>query len=211
GVLGAVLLEQASDPVLTLTNQALMRLLTFTLLATFVAAAGLLGFATLLSFRVRRLARAAESAMGPKGEIDTALPGRTAPDELGDLTRSFGRLLERLREHTHYLRTLTGKLSHELRTPLAVVSTSLDNLEHEIVSPGARPYLDRMRDGTARLDSILAAMSEATRMEQAIGDTLPERFDLAAVVESCWRAYVDVYPERRLELDITARPAEVIG
>jgi two-component system, OmpR family, sensor histidine kinase ChvG len=211
GVLGAVLLEQASDPILTLTNQALVRLLTSTLIATLVAAAGLLGFATLLSFRVRRLARAAESAVGPKGEIDTALPGRTAGDELGDLTRSFGRLLERLREHTQYLRTLTGKLSHELRTPLAVVSTSLDNLEHEVDSPAALPYLKRLRDGTARLDSILAAMSEATRMEQAIGDTAPERFDLAAVVESCWRAYIDVYPDRKLTLDVGARDAAVVG
>lgn len=210
-VLGAVLLEQASDPILTLTNQALIRLFSLTLIATLVAAAGLLGFATLLSLRVRRLARAAESALGPKGEIDAVLPGRLARDELGDLTRSFGRLLERLREHTQYLRTLTGKLSHELRTPLAVVSTSLDNLEHELDSEPARPYLKRLREGADRLDTILAAMSEATRIEQAIGDTVPERFDIAAVVESCGRAYVDVYRDRDIVLDVETRGAVVVG
>ena len=62
-------------------------------------------------------------------------PGaRGASDELGDLARSFKNLLGRLREHTEYLRTLASKLSHELRTPLAVVTTSLDNLEHEKVT-----------------------------------------------------------------------------
>ncbi|HEU4619647.1 MAG TPA: ATP-binding protein [Gammaproteobacteria bacterium] len=209
---GAVLLEQASDPILTVTNRALVRLMTFTLLAASVAAIGLLGFATLLSFRVRRLARAAETALGPKGEIEAALPGRASGDEIGDLARSFGRLLERLREHTSYLKTLAGKLSHELRTPLAVVSTSLDNLEQEVESPAARPYLERLRDGAARLDAILAAMSEATRMEQAVGDTVPEVFDLAAVVDACSKAYADIYTERRFACRIhAAGRADVLG
>jgi dedicated sortase system histidine kinase len=210
-VLGAVLLEQRSDPILTLTNQALLRLMTFTLLATVVVALGLLGYATLLSLRVRRLARAAENALGPKGEIDVALPGRNAKDELGDLSRSFANLLERLREHTHYLKTLAGKLSHELRTPLAVVSTSLENLEQEVDSPGARPYLERLRDGATRLDSILVAMSEATRMEQAIRDTDPQRFDLAAVVGACAKAYADIFRDRRIELAIDTRDAFIVG
>ena len=196
GVLGAVLLEQASDPILTLTNQALMRLMTFTLLASVLAAAGLLAYATFLSLRVRRLARAAETALGPKGEIQVAVPGRGARDELGDLARSFADLLRRLREHTDYLRTLTSKLSHELRTPLAVVSTSLDNLEQEPDRDAAQVYLRRLRGGTERLDSILVAMSEATRMEHAIGETTPEVFDLAAVVEACSKAYGDVYADR---------------
>lgn len=211
-VVGAVLLEQASDPILTLTDRALVRLMTFTLLATAIAAAGLLGFATLLSFRVRRLARAAETALGPRGEIEAALPGRGARDELGDLARSFGRLLERLREHTDYLKTLAGKLSHELRTPLAVVSTSLDNLEQE-AAPGdaARPYLTRLRQGAERLDALLAAMGEATRMEQAIGDSPPERFDVAAVIESCCKAYADIYPERRFACRLAVARAHAVG
>ena len=210
-VLGTVLLEQRSDPILTLTNSVLLRLMTFTLLAMLVVALGLLGYATLLSMRVRRLALAAENALGPKGEIDVALPGRRARDELGDLSRSFANLLERLREHTQYLKTLAGKLSHELRTPLAVVSTSLENLEQEVDSPSARPYLERLRDGASRLDSILAAMSEATRMEQAIRDTDPQRFDLAAVVEACAMAYADIFPGRRIELAVDVRDAEIVG
>ena len=80
GVEGAVLLEQASDPILTLTNRALVRLMTLTLLATLVVGIGLLGYATWLSLRVRRLANAAHTALGPRGEISTSSrPSVTAP------------------------------------------------------------------------------------------------------------------------------------
>ena len=79
------------------------------------------------------------------------MPGRGARDELGELARSFEELLERLREHTEYLRTSSSKLSHELRTPLAVVTTSLDNLEHEShTSAATRIYA---ACATARSDS----------------------------------------------------------
>jgi two-component system, OmpR family, sensor histidine kinase ChvG len=211
GAAGAVLLEQASDPILTLTNQALVRLMTFTLLASVVASAGLLGYATWLSLRVRRLAHAAETALGPHGEIRTAIPGRGARDEIGDLARSFASLLERLRAHTDYLRTLASKLSHELRTPLAVVTTSLDNLEHEAAAPATEAYLKRLRQGAERLDAILVAMSEATELERAINDTKAETFALAAVVESCCQAYRDVYPEREFGCRITVARSELVG
>jgi two-component system sensor histidine kinase ChvG len=198
GSLGAIVLEQASEPILTLTNQALVRLMSATLLATVVVALGLLGYATWLSLRVRRLARAAETALGPRGEIRSGMPGEAARDELGALARSFAQLLERLREHTQYLRTLSSKLSHELRTPLAVVTTSLDNLEHEARGPTTDIYLARLRQGAQRLDAILAAMSEATELEQAIRATPAAPFDLAAVVEACCHAYGDVYREREI-------------
>jgi signal transduction histidine kinase len=160
---------------------------------------------------VRRLARAAETALGPKGEINAMLPGRGARDEIGDLARSFGDLLGRLREYNEYLRTLTSKLTHELRTPLAIVSTSLDNLEHEVREPAASPYLQRLRDGATRLDSILAAMSAATRIEQAISETAAEDFDLRAVVAACGTAYADVYPERKFALALPPGPCAARG
>jgi dedicated sortase system histidine kinase len=208
---GAVLLEQASDPILTLTNRALLELVTLTLAVSLIATLALLAYASFLSFRIRRLAHAAETALGPEGRINVALPGDTARDELGDLTRSFGDMLGRLRDYNEYLRTLAAKLTHELRTPLAIVSTSLDNLEHEAKDPAAAPYLERLRDGTARLDSILVAMSAATRIEQAINETQAEDFDLAHVVRTCATAYQDVYPERVIACNAPPSAALVRG
>lgn len=126
------------------------------------------------------------------------MPGDAAGDEIGALARSFAQLLARLREHTQYLRSLASKLSHELRTPLAVVTTSLDNLEHEAKTPATEAYLARLRQGAQRLDAILAAMSEATELEAAIREMPAAPFELAAVVEACCQAYRDVYREREI-------------
>jgi dedicated sortase system histidine kinase len=208
---GGVILEQSSDSILTLTNDALVRLMSFTLIASLLVALGLLSYATLLSYRVRRLARAADTALSPEGEIRPALPGRRAGDEIGDLARSFTDLLNRLRDYTDYLTTLKAKLAHELRTPLAVVSTSLDNLEREPYEDHLAPYLKRLREGTDRLDAILGAMSEATLIEQAVTDTDPEEFAIDAVVSSCVRAYRDVYSDRHIELQNRAPETRVLG
>jgi dedicated sortase system histidine kinase len=211
GAAGAVVLEQASEPILTLTNRARARLMALTLLATFIVGAGLVGYATWLSLRVRRLAHAAETALGPRGEIRSGMPGASAGDELGALARSFAELLERLREHTDYLRTLASKLSHELRTPLAVVTTSLDNLEHEAHAPTAEAYLGRLRQGAERLDAILVAMSEATELEQAIRATHAQPFDLSAVLASCCTAYADVYRDREIVYRCDTTSTTVVG
>ncbi len=210
-LLGAVILEQGSDSILTLTNAALVRLLSVTSLAMLVVVAGLLGYATVLSFRIRRLSRAAESALGPKGEIRTSLPGRRARDEIGDLARSYSDLLNRLRDYNAYLTTLKAKLAHELRTPLAVASTSLENLEREPHGANLSPYLARLKDGISRLDGILGAMAEATLIEQSIADTEPERFNLNSVLASCTEAYRDVYPCHQFEYQCDAPRTTVLG
>ena len=189
--LGVLVLEQASDRLLTLRDRALTRLLNITFIATAVAVLALLAFAGVISLRLARLKRAAETALTPDGRVNAVIPGTAARDELGDLARSFAALLKRLNEYTDYLRTLAGKLSHELRTPLAIVRSSLDNLESERNAPEI--YVQRAREGTDRLLAILTAMGAATRTEEAIRHAQRSRFDLAELVRSMTRAYADTF------------------
>jgi signal transduction histidine kinase len=80
-----------------------------------------------------------------------------------------------------------------------------------VKAPSAEEYLGRLRHGTARLDAILVAMSEATELEQAIHNTVAQPFDLAAVVRSCCLAYADVYRDREIACRCTLPTAEVVG
>ncbi|HZW50299.1 MAG TPA: HAMP domain-containing sensor histidine kinase, partial [Rudaea sp.] len=132
-------------------------------------------------------------------------------DELGDLARSFSRLLEESAAYTDYLRTLASKLSHELHTPLAIVKSSLDNLDHQTLPVDAQPYLTRARDGAERLGAIVRAMSQASRMERAIAAAEPEDFDLAAVVRGCVDSYRPLVAPRRLDADLPFDPAPMHG
>src|SRR6185437_13169925 len=175
---GMLLLEQASRTVPLLANRALFGLLLTSFGVLLVAGGILLAFATRLSLRLARLRNAAERAQLNDGRLDGQLgPGRfpmtDAPDEIGDLARSFEKLFVVVGGYTDYLRTLASKLSHEPNTPLAIVKSSLDNLEHALQERAALPdqavpYLARARDGVARLGALVRAMSESSRMERSI-------------------------------------------
>ena len=208
--IGAVVLQQGTDAILSLTNQTLVRLMNVTLIATLLVAATLLGYATWLSRRIRRLSVAAEDAL-ETDDLRTALPSARAGDEVGDLSRSFSHVLRQLGDYNEYLRSLASKLSHELRTPLAIVTSSLENLEHEPLNEASTDYAARARDGADRLRQILTAMSEASRVEELMQHVEPENFDLGAVLQSTVAAYRDVYPSRDFTLETQDDPAITQG
>ncbi|MBP1473933.1 HAMP domain-containing protein [Frateuria sp. MAH-13] len=215
-VRGVLLLEQASTTVPLLANRALLTLLLTSFGVLLVAGGILLWFATRLSLRLGRLRDAAERAQLADGRLDGLFaqgrfPLTAAPDEIGDLARSFERLFEAVGGYTDYLRTLASKLSHELNTPLAIVKSSLDNLEHALeahapVPPDARPYLERARDGVARLGTLVRAMSEASRMERAIAAAEAEDVDLREVVRGCAEAYRPLVGTRTLACELPDTP-----
>ncbi len=208
--IGAVLLQQGTDAILSLTNEGLSRLIYLTLITTIVVAGVLLGYATWLSRRIRALSHAAEDALENE-DLNRSLPSALADDEIGDLSRSFSWVLQQLGEYNEYLRSLASKLSHELRTPLAIVTSSLENLEHEELNDASLGYTARAREGADRLRKILNAMSEASRVEELMKNAEPERFDLRAVLDSTVNAYRDVYGDRRFVFSASAEDARATG
>jgi two-component system sensor histidine kinase ChvG len=201
---GAVVLEQSGDQLLDLRDHALAHLFDLTLLATALAVVFAFSLATFISVRIGRLRSAADSAVGNDGRIRLAMPESGSADEIGALARAFERLLARLDEHARYLRTLGGKLSHELRTPLTIVRSSLDNLESEGVRGDQRGYLTRAREGTGRLQSILAALGAASRVEESIQQAERVSFDLSELLRAAVAGYRDAFPEARFGLEAPA-------
>jgi hypothetical protein len=129
---------QTADRWLLLRDRALTRLLNLTLLAVAIVVGATLLLGAHLALRLERVRRASDAALSRDGRLRTAFPETAARDELGDVARGFSALLARLADYTDYLRTLAGKLSHEIRTPLTIVRSSLENLESEPLSAGAR-------------------------------------------------------------------------
>lgn len=208
--IGAVILQQGTDAILSLTNEGLTRLINLTLIATLLVAGTLLGYATWLSRRIRHLSVAAEAALDDE-TLQAALPSALAEDEIGDLSRSFSSVLKQLGDYNEYLRSLASKLSHELRTPLAIVTSSLENLEHEPLSEAGAGYTARAREGADRLRRILSAMSEASRVEELMANAEPEAFDLREVLDSTVAAYRDVFKARSFIFDCKLTIANMHG
>ena len=194
-----------------LAQRALSGLLGLTLLAMLAVGGVLLAYASWLALRLRRLGRAVDMAMVGDGQRRARFVESGSRDEVGDLSRRFGRLLDEVDGYTDYLRSLAGKLSHELHTPLAVVRSSLENLEAQPLPAEASTYVDRARDGATRLAAIVRAMSEATRVERAIAGADAETFDLRDLVSGCAEGYRPLMGDRRLELLLPAEPMPFTG
>lgn len=203
-------LERDGDALLQLGGRALSGLFALSLLAMAAAVLVLAVFAGRLSGRIRRLRDAAERALDHDGRVQP-FPVATARDEIGDLSRSYSRLLGQVEAWTGYLRGLAGTLSHELSTPIAIVRSSLENLETDPDGPQARTYIERARGGVDRLAALVRAMSEATRIEQAIASADIEAFDLRALIADCAEGYRPLLAPRRLDVVLPTAPLPFTG
>ncbi len=207
-VIGAVLVRQSAEQYLSLTDRAFSGLLGYSFLALGIGTVGLLAYASLLSWRIGQLSRSAREAVADDGSIADDFPRSRAPDEIGDLSRHYGELLDKLRDHNDYLRTLSRKLSHELRTPIALIQTSLEHLEQLGLEAGQRQtYLRRAREGLDRLGRILAAMSEASRLEESLRNNPLEEIDLVPLLEEVSAGYRELYRGHRVTLACEPRVA----
>jgi dedicated sortase system histidine kinase len=201
-VKGAVIVEETTNAVLAERNRAFERLFSIVLAALLIGSLALTLYASRLSARIRKLRDEAEAAIDAQGRVRGVLTGSSAGDEIGDLSRSFSSVLSRLAQYASYREQMASRLSHELRTPIAVVRSSLDNLKLSPLPDDARVYMERAQQGLNRLTHILTRMTEATRLEQSVGEDERERFDLSRVVAGCVDGYRVAYPQHTLQLEL---------
>ncbi len=193
-VRGAVIVEESTNAVLAERNRAFERLFNIVLVALLAGSLVLTAFASVLTWRIRRLRDDAEAAIDAHGRVKGALAESHAGDEIGDLSRSLSAVLARLARYASYQENMASRLSHELRTPVAVVRSSLDNLNLQDVPATARVYIERAHEGINRLAAILTRMTEATRLEGSLADAERTHVDLGKLVAACVEGYRSAYP-----------------
>lgn len=210
-IMGAVVVDQNMNGLRTFRNQAMETLFNTMLAVMLVVTLGLFFSASSISSRIRRLRNQAEGIIGETGRIqNTIVPTRNS-DEIGDLSRSFSTIVERLTQYTDYLENMSSRLSHELRTPVTVVRSSLENLGLTASDHESAVYIERAEEGIRRLNLILTNMSEATRLEQMLQTSEKEKIELSKVLPGCVEGYKLAYPETRFELDISPQPIFIDG
>ena len=198
---GAVLVEQTTDSILSLQNQAMQRLLLITFVLFVLVSIALLGFASLLTRRVHRLHRQMEAAVAADGRIIGQITPPSAGDEIDDLGRGFASVLDRLQEYNRYLQAMASRLSHEFRTPLAIIRHSLEN-SAEVDDPEEKQaYLERALKGVDRLELILRQLQEATRLEKALEQVEVRPFDLCELLEANLTNYRAIHPDLTFRLE----------
>ena len=230
-VAGALVLEQGASGDLRSGQAALESLALFAAFAIVATVVALLAIATVTVARIRRLRAAAEAAIDPRGRVIGSIPRFRMQDEIGSLAQGYERVLNRLREHQHYLANLRSRLVHELRTPIMVVRSSLENLA-EAQDDDAPDWDDALPEGSAssaiatraqrnadaafvqralggamRLEKMVASMSEAASLESMLADSQLEEVDLNALLSHLVQAYEQAWSTSRASASATPRPA----
>ncbi|MGM0631858.1 MAG: proteobacterial dedicated sortase system histidine kinase [Pseudomonadota bacterium] len=194
-VMGAVLVDQNMSGIRSFRNQALETLFNTMLAVMILVALGLFFFASRISSRIRALRNQSEKIIDDHGHVRNTIVATSHSDEIGDLSRSFHGIVDKLGQYTGYLEKMSSRLSHELRTPVTVVRSSLENLGMVSTEPESRIYIQRAEEGINRLNLILTNMSEATRLEQMLQTSEKETIDLSKVVAGCVEGYRLAYPD----------------
>jgi signal transduction histidine kinase len=94
-------------------------------------------------------------------------------------------MLGQVKIQTEFREKMADNLEHEMRTPLAGISASLQNLGKELNNPPShiQEYLDWAIEDTARLESLLSTIRDATNLQQALIHDEKEEFDLNKAIE----------------------------
>ena len=116
--------------------------------------------------------------------------------------------LERVANYNHYLERMAGRMNHELQTPVSIIRSSLEQIE---VGRAGQVYLERAIEGLRRLSGILAKMSEARRLEEALDEDEVVRFDLVQAVTGCFEGYRLAHPDVEFELTVVDNDIPITG
>ena len=171
---------------------------------------------------VRRLTELRDTSLrlgelGPLAEVQDD----GARDEVGDLTRAFAGMQERLRNQEQARRTFVATASHELRTPVTSLRLMLQSAieELEAADPDmadARDQLARAVGQTDRLGALTAELLDLSRLDAGL-PLRSERVELGELARSViaeFRPRADA-AGARLRLDaptpewVTADPGSV--
>lgn len=182
---GAVLVSNSSHQILTSQRETLFGVLLTSLLLFILVVASLLIFSSRLAFRIERLKNQAASIIDDSGRFisHVDLTDCKNNDEIGDLSRSFSGLLEKLNSYTGFLETVPGMLRHEILNPVNTISMSLQNLlKHDDCTSSIKQDVAIANNAIKQLQIIVSSLTEAANIDEALRQDSIETVDVAVLL-----------------------------
>ena len=182
---GAVLVSNSSYQILAKQRETLFAVLLTSLLLFLLVLLSLLIFSSRLTFRIERLKKQTSSLIDERGRFinHVTLTDCEYNDEIGDLSRSFSGLLEKLNSYTGFLETVPGMLRHEILNPVNTISMSLQNLyqDNEATSK-TKQDVEVANNAIKQLQIIVSSLTEAANIDEALRQDATELVDMAALL-----------------------------
>lgn len=147
--------------------------------------------------RLRAFAATCESIMA--GDLSQRLPMQTAHDEFDALATAVNRMLERIEQQTHVLRTTFDSAAHDLRGPLYRARVRIEEtLRHPGLTDGSRETMEATLAELERVQRILGTLLQIAQADGSAHELPTQAVDLAQLA----RELVDLYTPEAGERDI---------
>lgn len=179
-VMGAVLVSKNSRQILSLQRDTLNDVVLATLGIFFLVIISLLFFSSWLAFRINRLKNQTASLIDDSGRFikHIHLSDTNHRDEIGELSRSFSSILDKLNRYTCFLETVPRMLRHEILNPVNTISMSLQKLQQENDAADIVTACNAIK----QLQLIVSSLTEAANIDEALIQDEVEIIDIAALL-----------------------------
>jgi len=140
-----------------------------------------------------------------RGERNLKLPP-ASPDEVGELTESFRRLVGEIERQEGLRKEMTADIAHELRNPIAVIQANIESLVDGVYPATAEnlePVLESVRLLTRLVEDLRTlALADAGRLAMEIGAT-----DVAPVLRRVASAFEPRAASKKVGLRLEGAPS----
>ncbi|MBP5403041.1 MAG: HAMP domain-containing protein [Treponema sp.] len=169
-VIGVVLVSRSTYKILQNLyelRQDLARIFIKSLVAVVLIA---LFLAFRISYPLKKLSKEANSCADKKGRIFfTDFTGKKRRDEIGELSRSFTLLVERLNKRIKFSQAFSSDISHEFKNPLTAIRTSAELLGSGELDKKEQEELScAVIDEVSHLQNLLSGIRNISKIDAGV-------------------------------------------
>ncbi|MCQ2599914.1 MAG: ATP-binding protein [Treponema sp.] len=124
-------------------------------------------FAFRISVPLKRLSKETTDCADKKGRIFfTKFTGRKRLDEVGELSRSFSSLIERLNKRIQFSQAFSSDISHEFKNPLTAIRSSAELLgDNDLEEEDRKELSNAIIDEVNHLQMLLTGVRNISRID----------------------------------------------
>ena len=164
-----------------------------------------------ISYPLKKLARQTSECADKKGRIDAAVvekfTGLKRRDEIGDLSRSFKTLIQKLDSKIKYTQAFASDVNHEFKNPLTAIRSSTEVLKESTDIAEKENFTQAIIDEVSHLEHLLTGVRGISKIEGA--EVQKEKIPLQAFTKNIADSVLKNNPDTNIEIQTKNLPETI--
>ena len=165
-----------------------------------------------ISYPLKKLSRQTSECADKKGRIDAAVvekfTGLKRKDEIGDLSRSFKTLIQKLDSKIKYTQAFASDVNHEFKNPLAAIRSSTDILKSSSDEQEKNQFTQAIIDEVNHLEHLLNGVRGISKIE---GTELPkENIPVKTFTQNIAASVLKNKPDTKIGIETDNLPETIL-